>query len=811
MASNKTFREIQFPLAGLSRKYAVQNQPEYTTPDAQNVWPYTLGDNRMRGGSRPGSGPYFADGATGKINLLSTVIGSRYEFEAGDSDGGDVSPTPDVDGSFLVSFFDDFTGSAPKSYWEQFGTIAVPGVSATPPNSIYNNPVALVRKALLYDVAKPFTLSIGVSHYNQYENYGVYTIYSNLAATPAVDDGFAASVEIDSAGTVTASLSFGGASIYSGVISGAATVGTLALRVQPVGGVTASWDNKVFYTDSTARTLTGGTRFGFQLSAVGEGSVAPIDWLSFSYYENIGTYPTDSETADGTVSGRVVVNQYAEMICGGAGGGLYLEKPQSLFAPVGNTLATQQEGYVMAQPRLRKMFVADWGKIKGQGTGGNLTATTTFGTTGDTVDFTTLGIVAGDDVLVLSDVTSGMTAGAYAITAVAATALTISGYAGGLGACAWSVCVSPKVYDPGQGTYVSWLADVGMVPVNCPLICLYRDRIVLAGAASEPHLWYMSRQGDPFDWNYTEDTSSSATDTGLAVAGQNSDAGLIGKPIRALIPHTDDYLLFGYDNELWILKGDPMYNGQISCLSRTVGVCGKRAWCYGVNGEVYFLSRDGVYVVAGGSYPQQISRAKLPDELLKYSWKDNIQLAYDVRAHGVYIMAEGKSVQWFFSLEGNGFWPVVFGSGITPTALLQVGEIVLIGCSDGKIRYFSREATTDDGFKYPSFVVCGPVRVGNSEYTLGVLQRLDTTLCGSANAVGTKLQIYSGDEAEETGKNYQGGDATAEAVLSKSMKVNLKRVRGGAVLIKIGQDNLGEWWGMERLGMYARLAGRFRE
>jgi hypothetical protein len=46
--------QILFPAAGIVRGAAYQAQPPFSTPDAENVWPYDSLEDRARGGSRPG-------------------------------------------------------------------------------------------------------------------------------------------------------------------------------------------------------------------------------------------------------------------------------------------------------------------------------------------------------------------------------------------------------------------------------------------------------------------------------------------------------------------------------------------------------------------------------------------------------------------------------------------------------------------------------------------------------------------------------------------------------------------------------------
>lgn len=46
--------KVLFPLNGIDKGRTTSEQPEATSPDMNNVRPYDVLDNRMRGGQRPG-------------------------------------------------------------------------------------------------------------------------------------------------------------------------------------------------------------------------------------------------------------------------------------------------------------------------------------------------------------------------------------------------------------------------------------------------------------------------------------------------------------------------------------------------------------------------------------------------------------------------------------------------------------------------------------------------------------------------------------------------------------------------------------
>ena len=181
---------------------------------------------------------------------------------------------------------------------------------------------------------------------------------------------------------------------------------------------------------------------------------------------------------------------------------------------------------------------------------------------------------------------------------------------------------------------LTWTGDFyGVPPLGCPLCCTYRGRLVLAGPGI---VWYMSRVLDPTDFDFGYDPN----DPSRAVGGTSTTTGGIPEPIVALIPHSDDYLIFGCERSLWLLTGDPAYGGTISALSRDIGVLGPGAWCTLPDSSVVILSRDGLYLIpaGAGSPPQPISRPLLPAELVDLDWQANvISMCYDVEGRGIHL------------------------------------------------------------------------------------------------------------------------------------------------------------------------------
>jgi len=811
------FKELVFPLAGLDRKNAYQSQPPYTTLDALNVRPYRPESKRMAGGSRPGTGPWMPNDVGGRVSMLAVGRGAAVKRRAGS--GHTVSDS--IPASALTTMLyemDDFKGGVLGGKWVALEGMTLPRVDDNPPNGKYASPVAAVYKAMtVVDTTKTTTVEMLVSAINGKDNYGTYTLVMGMDdSTPTIAGGISAALTVSDEG-VSIVVKQGATEKYNGSLEGVSPYGVLSIRFTPNSLCEVAFGGTPV-TSFAVTTMTGG-RFGFKLEAEKEGCVAAIDYFQYGYYPDLVKWAAGGADDPG---GELYLDLHAEIpICSNHQGTLF--KASGMWESIANTIKVRNTKYVMAAQRLKDLFIADNLPTENANTDGTLTVLSNTATLTATSinDWTALGLIADSDEIVISNAATGIVVGTYVISSVAVGGVVLSGYTGDdvTGTCAWKVSVSPKVLHLESGdTLEPWVATVGSVPENCPLICLYRDRIVLAGEQGNPHLWYMSRQGDPYDWNYTEDLSSDAADAGIAVAGQNSEAGVIGLPIRALIPHSDDYLLFGYDSQLWILRGDPASGGQIDCISRVVGVAGKRAWCSGPSGEIYFLSSQGLHRLASGgnSLPQVISFDKTPIELVGLTHEDNVQMSYDMQAHGVHIFVEGRQMNWFYSLETDSLWPVELSSGADVTALCEYQNDVLMGCTDGYTRHHDERLTADDGVPFDSFMLLGPLRLGYGDFSIGVLQKLRYTMCGSKNAVGNNIDFYVGKEPIDAAEAYNLGKIEKTCTLIKGIDMFLTRVGSGALLLKVGLTQAVQiaegaaWWGIERIGAYIRKGGRLR-
>lgn len=281
----------------------------------------------------------------------------------------------------------------------------------------------------------------------------------------------------------------------------------------------------------------------------------------------------------------------------------------------------------------------------------------------------------------------------------------------------------PKKLDLVSGTISNWAATDGTIPYGCPIVCLWRDRLVLAGGTTDAHGLFFSRQSDPLDFDYSEE------DTGAAVNAATSEAGQVADIVTAVVPHSHACMFVGCPTSLWLVRSDPGAGGWIQNISRKIGIVDRFAWCHVSNSVMAFLSQDGLYLApascADAQDPKSFSRERIPEELIGVDRSvTQVSMAYDIRHRGIYIFltpltAGTEAAQhWWFDFETKSFWPFQFASSDFDPFVCHDRENytnedghsgVILGCRDGYLRRFRRDLTEDDGIAFDSSVLIGPI------------------------------------------------------------------------------------------------------
>lgn len=457
---------------------------------------------------------------------------------------------------------------------------------------------------------------------------------------------------------------------------------------------------------------------------------------------------------------------------------------------------------LLGAERAQKLYIADYSTPI---TGSGYIDTNGWLRSSGTVDWSAFDIYSHVATLEPVGVT-GVQYGSYDVVETSGTGARLYP-APGLGACTFTVGRCPKVFDPVTGVGSKLIATIGFPPIGCPLVCRYRDRLVFAGPDNQ---WYMSRQSYPDDFDYGADPD----DPGRAVAGSNADAGVVGEPVTALIPHSDDYLLFGCSNSLWVLRGDPAYGGQLDSVSRTVGVLSGSSWCNLPDGSVMFMGREGLYLLAREATmaPEPFSRMALPDELKNVDVSANtVSMEWDNSEFGIHVFVTPTSgsagSHWWIDWHNKAFWKVVMPSTMQPTACVSyaaspsVERKVILGCRDMYLRSFDRTQTTDDGTAIASYIWLGPMRMAQDGFHQGRLDAMVATM--DATSVTPTWGVSVGSSAEGS-----MGTARATGTFAAGRgRHTYPRVSGAWSSVKVSGAG---GWVMEQISVKITPTGRQR-
>lgn len=312
-----------------------------------------------------------------------------------------------------------------------------------------------------------------------------------------------------------------------------------------------------------------------------------------------------------------------------------------------------------------------------------------------------------------------------------------------------------KYYDLATDAVKDWATDVtdGTLPSLPRLLARYRGRAVLSGVVADPHNWFMSKVGDPFDFDY-----SPATTTAIqAVAGNASEVGLVGDVVTALMPFNDDAMLIGCDSTLWQMSGDPAAGGSIDLVSEDTGVAWN-AWTQDPNGAIWFLGVDGVYRIFPGERPVKMTANRLDRRFRAVDLSANrAMMAWDFLRQGLMLVITGVgsgsvATSFFYDERADAWVDETFPAAIGPSFMYGYDAEdpddveFLLGSKDGYIRKFDETESDDDGTAFTSTVRFPPIAVtdGNTE---GIITFLNAVLAQNSGAV--TMNVYTGQTAEQ--------------------------------------------------------------
>jgi hypothetical protein len=700
---------------------------------------------------------------------------------------------------------DGFGGTTLGSEWTAIGT--APGVIDDAYATVeYNSTVGAYRTAVTdLDTTNTYTVELLITPY-QAEFGGDYIIYSHADNTTPdfTDEGFVTTLSLTAAGAYSGSSKryTGGALTNTYTFStGSSTLEpgwlTLTITTSGTANIKVKWQGTQILNQNITVPASGGQRIGMGMNCTVDGSRCLVDMFKTAYY--VDTDPTP-------VTRR-------QIVCAASNGVVYYDAAGTMTARTGN-LTVADDRYLDSAERAQALYIADYGEKIASGTNG--TNTTTSFDSATYADWTTVGIDTDDHVLVITSGT-GVTADVYEISSVAAGSLALSTSPGTSGTgINFYISRCPKVFTASTNTLTRLIGtDAGSpAPTTCPLVCLYRDRLVFAGAEDAPHVAYASRISAPTDYSYGDSSDDPARAWYL---GASSQEGTVGHPITALIPVSDDLLVFGCSDKIMILRGDVTYQGQMDVVSHNYGILGPRAraWCYGPAGEVFAIGKTGLFMMP----PTMNAVIPMSDEVLPRELKNidtnsnTVLMNYDLEAGGIHIFvtpnAGGQTPEhWFFTYSnGKGFWPVTLPTNHEAFSIYgpdPVNGTTIWGSRNGYLRNYNPTSETDEGTAIDSYIYYGPIRTSGNDYRDGFITEVFGVLASGSGDVTWELYVADACEgAVDATTAFDTATWSGDGLTFKSRP----RARAGAFTVKVKKGSDTRAWSLDRLNAVVMPAG----
>ncbi len=759
---------LQFPTGGLSEHEPFQRPDANRTPDSLNVMPFDQIDDRARGGSRPGSSLYFEDQVNGSNRIQCLAAGA---IAAGDTDVVPVGdPLVDVDfttatssGELRVLYPSIFTVDGREN-----GTF-----SSYYPFATLSTGVTTGLKT--FNISSPPNDAIGWCAIGEGRSF---TATQGTLVDPSISLGSSYILECSGSLRTTGSnaVSRRGVGFAFRLNTSALTSASgYGVSVFKIIGDNTQFKVRVFdYSDSTTTNLVAESS-AFSISYRTTGA---IDWTEPFTMKLVVNGSEMEVFIDGSSKLSTTLSSFGS---------------QTGIALIGDTENDEDDSFwayfsfkasaAAPSSSARKFRIA-------AASGGNAYISD-----------------PGETSMTLA--TNGSSVFGSGIPVRWTSAFSYFYFVDG----SYTGYRRLKISD---GTMTSWTADItgsgaGTLPTDGgsaeggTIICTYRGRVVIAGLNSDPQNWFMSRLGDPLDWDY-----GGTIDGQEPVAGdQGTAVGKAGDIITAMAPWSDDLLIFGGDHTLSMMSGDPAAGGRIDTISNQVGIVGPDSWAHDPLGNLHFLSYDGHYrMPSGGGQPECLSRGRLDKTFRDTDYATNRPiLVWDREKIGLWIFFARTDDETpepiFWDQRTDGYWRQQFPQGHGPfSALLFDADrpddrAILLGGQDGYIYFLDSTTNTDNGTAIASHVVFPPTMVGD-QARVNVLQTgliVDDTF-GTGMSLKAFDGRYAAQAVDKAVANSAGTQRWERSINLGGRQINfMNRVSGHAVCYRLAAT--GGSWAME--------------
>ena len=594
------------------------------------------------------------------------------------------------------------------------------------------------------------------------------------------------------------------------------TVDTFSTGNRPPGGtwttrltIDAGNTVRVYWTSLSIPDITynlgvytaTGSRVGFGMRAAFPGQQVYANSFTMRYFLASGSLP-------------------AQALVGANNGLVYYESTSGNMVQVVSDLTVDTDEWLSSAARLDKLYIAD-SEIKSINDAQTAsTSVSTLTDAGATFLTQTDPVDADDDMLEITftDQLTGdgdMVTGTWPISSITdETHIVVTGTLGTGTTVSYRIMRAPKVFDSDVLTLTRLTATAGFVPPNCDIVAVFNDRLCWAGDDLVPEAVYMSKVGDPTDYDYGTNLPDEAF---VYDPGRVAGAPFIGDAITALIPHLDDYLVIGCKRSIWFQRADPALGATPEPISREIGILKQSAWCYTPEGTIVAMTLDGLYLIAPGPEGslQRLSRDRMPQELVNIDTDLNdVLVEYDTLRNGINIFVTptnpGPTQHFWFGWQMKEFSPETYSSDFEPKAIAShaLGGVgprkVILGCRDGYLRVHEDSAHTDDGENFHSHVLIGPIMLGGNGYYEGMIREVVGQLAEDSGEV--TMKIRTGDSIESAYRATSRVSYTMRAGKNRTWRPNL---RGNACFIELSSEG-GEAWAFEQLSIVRERLGKQR-
>ena len=339
----------------------------------------------------------------------------------------------------------------------------------------------------------------------------------------------------------------------------------------------------------------------------------------------------------------------------------------------------------------------------------------------------------------------------------------------------------------------------------------------------------MTRQADPFDLDFTTDTQS-------PVSSDNGDYGQIGDIVKALIPYHDDYLIFGCQDSIHYIQGDPKAGGARLVLSDTVGIFGDSSWCFDGDGNLWIYGTGGINkisVATGISKPVNITNdiiANLVSTIDADPHTHKVVMGYDKSRNGIKLVATnlstGANKGYWIQMKPFGIWPEDVDSTIAIYSMASHNDTdpansgLLLGGKDGFIRKEDDDTKDDEGtstdLTITSEILLPVIPLGKDSDSKGKL--ISTTIVTSGGASGgdfadtdgVTVSFYKATTLEEVVEDVKDGHTPIYTKTiaggGRSGRIK-KKICDRAIGIKLSNETASQSWSVEAVEVTNKESG----